>query len=172
MNAETQVLRAYVTGMMAFLGRALAAASRVDEVVRDEVSGYPVGFTFEMGVLPSGPATRVRKRADGTLERVESTAERPHLAIRFKHLRHAFVSLTFQEGTARSLADDRFLVDGDPAWAMRMQRILDRILVLTLPRPVASRALKRYPALSTRARAAATSRLFAGLARDLVGGAP
>ncbi len=171
MRTETRVLRGYVGAMMAFLGRALAASSRVDDVVREEVAGFPVGFTFEMSVLPSGPATRVRKREDGTLERVEHGHERPHLAIRFKHLRHAVVTLTFRETTARALADDRFVVDGDPAWAMRMQRILDRILVLSLPRAIASRALERYPSIPVRARAAATSRLFAGLARDLVGGA-
>jgi len=156
----TPAIRAYVAFMMAFITRGLCAASRVDDVVRAEVSGLPEGFTFEMGVLPNGPSLRLRKAEDGTLVPDVIAGERPELGIRFKHLRHALVSFTFQESTARSLADDRMLVDGDPALAMRMQRILDRLLFLTLPEAIAANALKRLPKTTRLDKARAITRLM------------
>ncbi|MBI2388720.1 MAG: hypothetical protein HYV09_03800 [Deltaproteobacteria bacterium] len=155
-----QAARAYVAFMMKFIARGLCAASRVDEVVRQELSPLPAGFTFEMSVLPAGPALRLRKRDDGTFVSGEPADARPDLAIRFKHLRHAMASFTFQEPTARSFADDRMVVDGDPALAMRMQRMLDRLLVLTLPHRVAEKALLRVPDLKTVDKARAAGRLW------------
>lgn len=155
----TPAIRAYVSFMMAFIARGLCAASRVDDVVREEVEGLPPGFTFEMGVLPNGPTLRLRRTDEGTLVEETVSGERPELGIRFKHLRHAFVSFTFQESTARSFADDRMLVDGDPALAMRMQRILDRLLFLTLPELVAVKALKRLPTTTTLKKARDIARL-------------
>lgn len=152
--------RAYVAFMMKFIARGLCAASRVDEVVRDELAPLPAGFTFEMSVLPAGPALRLRRTESGTFEALEPSGDRPDLAIRFKHLRHAVASFTFQEPTARSFADDRMVVDGDPALAMRMQRMLDRLLVLTLPGPVAEKALLRVPALKTIDKARSAGRLW------------
>lgn len=158
-EAGTTAIRAYVAFMMAFTGRGLAAASRVDDVVRAEIAGLPSGFTFEMGVLPSGPTLRLRRTDEGTFVEEPVTGERPELGIRFKHLRHAFVSLTFQEPTSRSNADDRILIDGDPALAMRMQRILDRFLFLTLPEAIARKALQRLPDVGFLDKARAIARL-------------
>lgn len=155
----TPAIRGYVAFMMAFIARGLCALSRVDDVARADVAGLPDGFTFEMGVLPDGPSLRLCKAEDGALVRQEPSDARPELAIRFKHLRHAFVSFTFQESTARSFADDRMLVDGDPALAMRMQRVLDRLLFLTLPQAIAAKALKRMPAVGRLDKARAIARL-------------
>jgi hypothetical protein len=164
----TPAIRAYVAFMMAFTARGLCAASRVDDVVRGEAAGLPAGFSFEMGALPNGPTIRLRRAADGTFVEEPAGGERPHLGIRFKHLRHAFVSLTFQESTSRSFADDRMLIDGDPVLAVRMQRILDRFLFLTLPALVAVKALKRMPDVGPLDKARAVARLGAEMAKDLV----
>ena len=43
-------------------------------------------------------------------------------------------------------AHDRLLVDGDISYAIRMTRILNRLEAFILPKLVASRAVKEYPA--------------------------
>lgn len=165
MDAKSKAVRAYVAFMFAFLGRGLCAASEVDEVARAEIARFPEGWLFEMGVLPHGPSVRVRKRG-GVFVLDASSDERPSLAIRFKHLRHALAALAFREGTPLLFADERLVVDGDVAWAMRMQRVLDRLLVLTLPEPIAANVLLRVPRVSHKARASA--RLLARMARNAV----
>lgn len=162
---EARAIRAYLAFMMGFIARGLAAASAVDPVAREELAPFPPGFTFEMGVLPDGPALRLRKGDDGALAPLAPGGPRPDLSIRWKHLRHAFATLTFAESAARSLADNRMIVDGDLASAMRMQRVLDRLLVLTLPAPIARRALKRLPAIRAPQKLADAARLYARMMR-------
>jgi hypothetical protein len=155
---QTSAIRAFVSFMMKFIARGLCAASVVDPVAREELAAFPEGFAFEMGVLPDGPSLRLRKQ-NGVL--VPADGGKPDLAIRFKHLRHALVSFTFQESTAQSFASERMLLDGDIPHAMRMQRVLDRLLLLTLPQAIAVKALKRVPALPPREKALAVARLYA-----------
>jgi len=155
---NTTTTRAFVGLMMKFIARGLCAASVVDPVAREELAAFADGFVFEMGVLPDGPSLRLRKE-NGVL--VPADDAKPELAIRFKHLRHALVSFTFQESTAQSFASERMLLDGDIPNAMRMQRVLDRLLVLTLPRAIAEKALKRVPVIPPREKVAAVARLYA-----------
>ena len=66
-------------------------------------------------------------------------------SIKFKHLEHAFLVLSFQEKTSVAFANDRMLVDGDISYAVRMTRILNRLEAFILPKIVAERAVKAYP---------------------------
>lgn len=159
---DTAVLRAYVGFMMKFIARGLCAASVVDPVVREELEPFPDGFTFEMGVLPSGPSLRLRKQ-NGVL--VDGDHGKPDLAIRFKHLRHALVSFTFRESVAQSFAAERMVLDGEIPHAMRMQRVLDRLLVLTLPHAIAEKALTRVPEIPRVEKTKAIARLYAQMMR-------
>ncbi|MCB0219772.1 MAG: hypothetical protein KDH09_08770 [Chrysiogenetes bacterium] len=144
----TAVVRGYVSAMMAIFGRALAAASQTDGVIREELKGFPDGYTFEMTTLPSGPGFQLRSTSDGCLEfAADGLSEKPTLSIQFKHLRHAYLVLAFQEGTARAFANDRMVVDGEIAHAMRMVRIFNRLEALILPAFIGKRAIKRYPTL-------------------------
>jgi hypothetical protein len=159
---DTKAIRAYVSFMMKFIARALCAASAVDPIVREELDAFPEGFTFEMGVLPDGPSLRLKKQ-NGVLG--DGDHGKPDLAIRFKHLRHALVSFTFQESVAQSFAAERMVLDGEIPHAMRMQRVLDRLLFLTLPEPIAKKALKRVPTVPVREKATAIARLFGQMLR-------
>ena len=49
--------------------------------------------------------------------------------------------------TPVAFAQDRMIVNGEIAYGAVFTRILNRLLALILPRFVARRALKRYPAL-------------------------
>lgn len=138
--------RLYVQIMMQVVGRSLQAISELDQEVKEETRELPDGFLFEMTVMPDGPALVVRKLADGKLQYVgERSPQSPDLSIKFKHIAHAFLVLSFQEKTSEAFANDRMLVDGDLGHALRMTRILNRLEAYILPKLLAERAVKDYP---------------------------
>lgn len=139
--------RSYVGLMFQVMGRALQAISEVDEKTRNETRALPEGFLFEMQVMPNGPKLIVEHTGDGLLYYHGDSAPRPvDLSIQFKHLTHAFLVLSFQEKTSVAFANDRMLVDGDVSLAVRMTRVLNRLESFILPKLVAQRAVKEYPA--------------------------
>ena len=142
-----QARRAYVELMFQVMGRALQAISEVDDITRNETRTLPVGFLFEMQVMPNGPKLIVEHTGDGRLFFHGDSAPRPiDLSIQFKHIAHAFLVLSFQEKTSVAFANDRMLVDGDVSLAVRMTRVLNRLETFILPKLVAQRAVKEYPA--------------------------
>ncbi|HET8706519.1 MAG TPA: hypothetical protein VFM46_09475, partial [Pseudomonadales bacterium] len=137
--ARTQQLqRLYVTLSFDLVGRALEAASQLDDIIQHEIAGLPIGYLFEMGVIPQGPAMYMQKQADGTLRYLGSqSASQPQLGIQIKHIAHAFSLLSFQESTASAFANDRMVVDGDISLAMKVVRSLNRLECLILPKLIA-----------------------------------
>ncbi len=139
--------RIYLTVMLWVMGRAVQAASRVDREVMQEVSELPDGFAFALGIVARGPHMVLAKREDGRLhylgQRLDA-AESP-LRLEFKHLESGFLTFTFQEKTPVAVARDRLVVDGEAAYACAVVRILDRVQVYLLPKPLAKLAVKRYP---------------------------
>lgn len=141
-----QARRLYVQIMMQVVGRSLQAISEVDDEVKSECAALPADFIFEMAVMPNGPALVIGRQKDGALRYLGAKPPRtPDLSIRFKHLAHAFLVLSFQEKTSEAFANDRMLVDGDLGHALRMTRILNRLEIYILPKLLAERAVKSYP---------------------------
>lgn len=142
-----QARRLYVELMFQVMGRALQAVSEVDETVQQEAVALPEGFLFEMMVMPNGSSLIVEHTGNGRFHYHGSTAPRPvDLSIQFKHIAHAFMVLSFQEKTSVAFANDRMLVDGDISYAIRMTRVLNRLEAFILPKLIAKRAVKEYPA--------------------------
>ncbi|TBW54626.1 hypothetical protein EZI54_13275 [Marinobacter halodurans] len=142
-----QARRLYVELMFQVMGRALQGISEVDQVARDEARELPEGFLFEMMVRPRGPSLVVEHTGEGRFHYHGDNPPRPvDLSIQFKHIAHAFLVVSFQEKTSVAFAHDRMLVDGDIGYALRMTRILNRLEAFILPKLVASRAVKEYPA--------------------------
>lgn len=136
----------YVKLMLDVMGRAFEAATQIDEPIRKHIAPFPPGYLFEMGCLPDGPAMVLEKQADGSMSYLGSTRPRKtNLSIRFKHVSLAFLVLSFQESTARAFANDRAVLDGEVADAMKIVRCLNRLEAFILPKVVAERAVKRYP---------------------------
>lgn len=160
--------RLYVALLLWVVGRALAATSQVDATVRAQLGALPAGFQIRMDVLPAGSRFVLEAQGDGTLRRPRTPKARPDLAIRFKHVAHAFLVLSFQEGTARAFAANRMVADGEVAHAMTLVRCLGRMEALILPRWVAERALKRYPTMPWLERTGTALRIYARLARNLL----
>jgi hypothetical protein len=130
----------------------------------------PASVAFSMGVQPSGPGFTVQKQADGTFycARRNDTVT-PDLKISFKHVKHAFLILSFQESTARSFANDRMLLDGEINLAMIVVRCLDRMEVLVLPKFIAKRAVKRYPPISLSEKISLALRIYLQVIAGLFG---
>ncbi len=137
--------RAYVTLMMDVIGRGLTSASQIDPEIHDETKGFPNGFVFRMSVFPKGPSFTAQSQPDGSIKLLKHFDGKPDLTITFKHMSHAFLVFSFQEGTARAFANDRMIADGDLAYAIRLVRCLNKMEALILPKMVAKMAVKQYP---------------------------
>lgn len=160
--------RLYVAVMLWVVGRALVATSRVDAGVRAELAHLPAGYQIQMVVMPGGPGFVVECVGDGTLQRTRRPKARPDLSIRFKHVAHAFLVLSFQEGTARAFANDRMVADGDVSHAIVLVRCLNTMEALILPRWIARRAVKRYPRLPWLEKMGKALRIYARFASNLL----
>ncbi|HET8731140.1 MAG TPA: hypothetical protein VFM34_08545 [Moraxellaceae bacterium] len=170
-NIQPEVERRYVALMMGVVGRALVAASQTDEVIHKETRAFPVGFILQMKVMPNGPDFTAQVQDDGSLKLLKNFTGKPDLCARFKHMAHAFLVLSFQEGTARAFANDRIYVDGDVSHAIRLVRCLSRMEVLILPKLVAERAVKRYPAISIADKVGTAARIYGRVAVNFLKGA-
>jgi len=136
--------KAYVTTMMDVIGRGLAAASQVDEDIQKELSLFPAGYQICMTVYPAGPSFFLRMQDGGVGVKVDAPIGKPDLTIRIKHMAHAFLLLSFQEGTVEAFANDRMVADGNISHSIRLVRCLNKMETLILPKAVATLALKRY----------------------------
>ena len=139
--------RAYLSVNLWFMGRAIQAASRVDDQVRREFRDLPPDFTFALGVLPDGPYMVVRKRGKDSARYIgrRLNAQPVDLILAFKHLEAGLLTFTFRENTPVASARDRLVVDGEVAYACSVVRILDIVQIYLLPKPIAKLAVKRYP---------------------------
>lgn len=164
-----ELQRAYVATMMEVVGRGLVSASYVDEEIQREVSSFPEDFHFQMIVLPAGSSFTAKVLAGGRLELVPNYQGKPNLSIKFKHLSHAFLVLSFQEGTARAFANDRMVADGEVSHAIRLVRCLDKMEALILPKLVAKMAVKRYPEhLSLNEKVTKAARIYGLIAKNFL----
>jgi hypothetical protein len=163
------VRRVYVVAMMQIVARALVATSRADAEVRRELSILPRGYQIRMIVDPSGPGFVVESRGDGTLALAAAPKPQADLSIRYKHIAHAFLVLSFQEGTARAFANDRMVADGDVAHATRLVRCLNRMESLILPAPLARHAVKRYRRVPLAEKLQRAVRIYYGVAASVLG---
>lgn len=154
--------------MMDVIGRGLVSASAVDEEVQAELAQIPAGFIIQMTVLPSGPSFAIEVQADRTLKLLKDFSGTASLSIKFKHIAHAFLVFSFQEGTARAFANDRMIVDGDVSQAIRVVRCLNKMEALILPKAVAKLALKRYPDLGLAEKATKAARIYGLVAKNFV----
>lgn len=169
-KAKPEAERLYVGLMMGVVGRGLVSTSHADAVVRKELSVFSAGYTFQMMVMPKGPAFTTEVQADGTLKLLKNFQGKPDLCVRFKHMSHAFLVLSFQEGTARAFANDRMFVDGEVSHAIRLVRCLSRMEVLILPKLVAERAVKRYPAIDMGEKMNLAMRIYGRVAANFLRG--
>lgn len=163
--------RLYLKIMFFIVGRALVAASQVDDEFAAEIQGFPDGLHIQMMVMPSGPHFGFEVQTDKTLKLSKNAVGEADLVIRFKHLVHAFLVFSFQEGTARAFAHDRMFVDGDVSQAIRLTRMMNRLEVLILPKLIAQGALKRYPNIGLGEKLAGGAKVYGRLTLNLLKGA-
>lgn len=95
---------------------------------------------------------------------------KPDLVFEFKHTAHAFLVLSFQESTPQAFANDRLLVDGEFTNAMKVLRALNRMQAIVLPKFVAVRALKAYPAIGLMEKIVLAVKIYLRMVVQLFGG--
>lgn len=159
--------RRYVTFMMWLIARLLQAASAADATIRREVADLPEGFSFSMRVRSGAPGLTMTKSGDRLAVARRASEIPTTLAFEFKHLAHAFLVLSFQESTPQAFANDRLSIDGEFTNAMKVLRCLNRMQALVLPRFVASRALKEYPAIGLAEKLTLAARIYGRFVIDL-----
>ncbi|MEI7590980.1 MAG: hypothetical protein WCJ49_06690, partial [Deltaproteobacteria bacterium] len=130
-----------------FFGRAIAAATRIDDGAMREFKNLPDNFSFTLEVMPHGPGMIVGKDKDGVVKYLGSKiADREvTLRLRIKNMSAAFAIFTLQEGNAIAAVRNRLVIEGDIAYACAAIRILEIVEVYLLPKFLAKLALKRYP---------------------------
>lgn len=140
----------YVSIMLWFVGKAIQAASAVDEDVKKEFAALPDYFTFSLGVMPDGPHMVVGKTRKGIVQYIGWDVEgrKIDLKMKIKNIEAAMLMFTFQESTAIATARNRLIVDGEVPHACSVVRILDIVEVYLLPKIIAKLAVKRYPVWS------------------------
>jgi len=148
MRIGSTLKRVYVATMMRIVGRGLAIASRVDSEIADELSHLPLAMTIAMRVYPNGPCCFLQRTNNGLSYLGVRDSGTADTDIIFKHLQHAWLLYTFQENTPTAFARNRIVLDGEVAHATVFNRCLARLLTLILPRLIAERAVKRYPAIA------------------------
>jgi len=136
--------------MMRIVGRGLAIGSRVDSEIAHELSHLPVEMTIAMRVNPNGPCCLLQRTHSGLRYLGVRDSGAADMEIIFKHLQHAWLLYTFQENTPTAFARNRIVLDGEVGHATVFNRCLARLLTLILPRLIAERAVKRYPAIALR----------------------
>ena len=173
LNKETlgyEAQKAYVTTMMKIVGGGLAAASRVDADVQRNLAAFPAGYQICMTVFPNGPNFFLRMQANGIADVIAAPIGKPDLTIRFKHMTHAFLVFSFQEGTAQAFANDRMVADGNVSHSIRLVRCLNRMETLILPKLIATRAVKRYDDVPLSEKLSKAIRIYGLVAKSLVTG--
>lgn len=169
-SVRLRLKRHYIAVMMRIVGWGLRAMSRVDPVVRAEAAGFPDGMVIEMTTLPDGPGLVLQKSPGGHLRYLGGRAhDGADLSIRFKHPDFAFRLFAFIESTPTAFARDRMVVDGDVAAGIRLVRCLYRLEALLMPRFLAARGMKRYPAgLGLGHKLGMNMKIYGRIALDLV----
>ena len=160
---------AYVSLMMDIIGRGLTSASQIDPEVHNETQGFPTGFVIRMTVFPNGPSFTAQSQQNGSLKLLKHFEQKPDLTVMFKHMSHAFLVFSFQEGTARAFAHDRIVADGDVSHAIRLVRCLNKMESLILPKLIAQRAVKQYPQdLDLKKKISLASRIYLKVAQTYI----
>lgn len=165
-----RIKRLYVRFMLAFIGHGLAKACHSDQVIKKEIASLPDGFTFSMSVMPSGPCLYMKKDNGCIKPGRKSSAAKPDVDIQFKHLAHAFNTLSFQEGTTDAFARERMVVDGDLPASMKLVRCFERLEVVTLPKFVGRKIMRHYPDISLKEKLVGALKIYQGVFAGFVMG--
>ncbi|USE36362.1 hypothetical protein [Endozoicomonas sp. SCSIO W0465] len=165
-----RVKRWYVRFMLAFIGHGLAMACRTDRLIQKEIAALPDDFTFSMRVMPRGPALSMKKSEGRIKLRRKNGSSRPDVDIQFKHLAHAYHTLSFQEGTTEAFARERMVVDGDLPSSMKLVRCFERLEVITLPRFIGRNIMRHYPDISLKEKLVGALKIYLGVLAGFVMG--
>jgi len=133
-NPGASKLKRFVVRVSFFvLGRGLQAASRFDNQVKGEVSGWNEGFTVVMKVKWPNLSLAWQKSGD-RITYMGSKVTEADLTVVMKNLESAFLMMTAQIGTSQAYAQHRLQVEGDIVNAMVLTRCLNSVEAYLFPK--------------------------------------
>jgi len=147
---KKRLKRLYVTIALFLFGRAFQAAAGTDRDIKKEFNRLPKDFLFDLCVAPSGPHMLIGKNNKGKLKFIGMNPEGKNitLSMKIRNLESAMLLLTFRESTFTANAHDRIIVNGEISEALAVVRSMNLLEVFLLPKMLAKRGVKRYPAWS------------------------
>jgi hypothetical protein len=131
-------------GLLA-LAVAFELASVLSRRVRQELSYWPDGLTFAMGVLPNGPTISIKKIPGNRVQYLGRGLHSPDVSILFKNLDCAMMVFLGLIGTPQAAAERRFVVHGNIADSTRVARTLAIVQAFLFPEFVVRATYRRPP---------------------------
>ncbi|MBP9044341.1 MAG: hypothetical protein KBG49_12715 [Spirochaetes bacterium] len=146
-STSKRLKKIYVAVMLWIVGRAIAAAAKIDREVKEEFSRLDDKFMMHLHVLPGGPGMIVGKDKNGKVKYMgwNPAGKKITLDMKIKNIEAAMLMFTFQESTCVASAHNRLAVSGNVPDTMAFIRILNIVETYLLPKVITSLAVKRYP---------------------------
>lgn len=129
------------------LGPTFELVSELSEELQAETADWEVGRVVGMGVLPHGPAMSVRYE-DGRFRYLGARLASPTVALLFKNVDAAVLTLTGQIAAHTASIQHRVVVHGNIAHAMQAVRAMDIVQKFLMPAALLNLTAKRRVRLS------------------------
>lgn len=137
----------YVAIVMAVLGWFIPVVACRKKSVREEVKAFREDFRFRLAVWPAGPSVAFRRDGDRLRRIRPSETGHLHLDVHLKSIDAAWLLFSFQESTCASEATGRLMAEGDLPDVCTFIRLMDKVEILLLPKPIAKLAVKEWEAV-------------------------
>lgn len=162
------IKKIYVHVFMWIFARALAGLSHTDKETQNEIKGFEVGTKIRMMTLPEAPRFVLEVTPEHRFKVLKNNTPDINLDMKIKHLSHAFLLFSFQEGTTRSFANDRIVLDGDVSGAMIFVRCVNRVESIILPKFIAKMIVKCYPNIGFFEKVGKALRIYASIGKQAI----
>ena len=136
--------RIYVATVMAVLGWFIPNIACRKKSVREEVACFREDFRLRLSVWPDGPSVAFRREGDVLRRMTAQDGIDCHLNVQLKSIEAAWLLFSFQESTVASEAAGRLAAVGDLPDVCTFIRLINKVEILLLPRPVARLAVKEW----------------------------
>lgn len=157
---------AVVSGALRALGATFELVSNYSPELQGELACWDEGRTVCMGVLPAGPDMTFRHES-GRIRYVGMVRRCPDVAMLFKNMESAVMTLTGQMGAHTASIHKRVVVHGNITHAMQAMRAMAIVQKFLLPGLILAKTCKNPPRL-TRSELLIKARVMAALTPQLL----
>lgn len=164
--ARYRAQSALVSTALRALGATFELVSKHSPELGAELTHWDEGRTVCMGVLPAGPNMTFRHES-GRIRYVGMVQQNPDVAMLFKNMESAVMTLTGQMGAHTTSIQKRVVVHGNITHAMQAMRAMGIVQKFLLPGLILANTCKNPPRL-TRAELLIKARVMVALTPQLL----